>query len=269
MKFKKIMKVSLILLAILTVGTVSASSDMDMLSQDAMDSNPVSNSTTYIGDVNVTETNADFRLAPGPVNPKDGELGVALILQDENSKGNVTVSKLIDDDGWEEVNSVVIDYDNYENIKDNRGDGDGIGYYLPANLLNFDEIDDGQIFRFTFEDAYGYYIQSDFRLSKRENGNIMFETLDEFPSLDVNEHIELNDPDDPNPIVALLDIPCDDGGTICYPGTLYVHVMRGEDIYEINIPETVTSYSMPWEVRLEDLNYFEGIDDETFIEFRL
>ncbi len=266
MKFKKIMIVSLILLAILTVGTVSASSDMDMLSQDAMDSNPVSNSTTYIGDVNVTETNAEFIGSQGPVNPED-EFGMALILQDENSRGNVTVSKLIDDDSWEEVNSVVIDYYNYEN-DDHSGHLEGIWYYLPVNLLNFDEIDDGQIFRFTFEDDNGYRIESDFRLSKRDEGTIMFETLDEFPYWEVNRYIELNNPDDPNPIVAILDIPCDDEGTICYPGTLYVHVMRGDDIYEIEIPETVTFYDMPWEVRLEDLNYFEGIDDETFIEFR-
>ena len=372
MKFKKMMIVSIILLAILTIGAVSASGDMDTLSQDSTDSDSLLNNATFVvdeedscifyseGHINLSDADADeqtvmvaqfscetagsitisdvnnyellrkdigqihdgdeysitygdiknldylktqdnilylnffntvgmrsgfgafyvvndqsgfgfdplnpisdaeFRLPPCPVDPSNGDSVIALVVADEGIIGSLDI--FVQDDCI--VQGFEINYNDYE--YDVETDDDGrVWYYIPSSLFNFHELEDGSIVNFCFTEDTSASKEEGFRLVIVDpDRRVYFESLDELPSINVEDHVDL----DGDSLVASLDIPCDELGNIEYSGTLYVTLNDEEDIFvkEIN-QDTVSGDDLPVEIRLSDLNGFEGVEEGAVIEFR-
>lgn len=94
MKFKKMIVVSFILLAILTIGAVSASSDIDSISQDSTDASSLLNTN----DGDVVDDECIF-YSEGPINLDDADADEQMVIVAQfscNTGGNLTISDIND-----------------------------------------------------------------------------------------------------------------------------------------------------------------------------
>ena len=95
MKLKRMMIVSIILLAILTIGAVSASGDMDTLSQDSTDVASLSNNATFVAD----EDDVCIFYSEGHINLADADADEQTVMVAQfssNTQGDITISDVND-----------------------------------------------------------------------------------------------------------------------------------------------------------------------------
>ena len=195
------------------------------------------------------EENQPFFLqSPGPVDPRE-DSGMALILQHETT-GLIDVFSL-------NKNRNIIENLNISTINPDDWD-DGLQYCIPSNEFNFDELDNGEVFAFTFVGDDGSTCEDIFQLDKRADGNIHFHYLG--PNIYIEELISGD-----NPVVAVLEIPINplDENQLFVTGRLEIYG-HGNFLYSEEFSEDDPT-EIP--IYLSDVNNFEGCEDGDWIVF--